>query len=119
MKAAWAKEVKDDPEIGKGKLDETLSLVGKALDHFGAPSKIEEIDGKKVETNEFRALLNETGLGNHPVMVKMFRAIGAAVSEDGNLVRGDAGPVTKKSGLEVLYPDDQPGSKSKTNQGAE
>ena len=57
---------------------ETTRLAARARDHYGAPSEIK--DGK--ETNEFRVLLNESGLGNHPVMIRMFRSIGADLSEE-------------------------------------
>jgi hypothetical protein len=107
-RADWAKQTLDDPEIGGKNLNETRLLAAKALDHFGAKSEIKEIDGKKVETNEFRKLLNESGLGEHPVMIRMFRNIGAAVSEDGTFVRNTIEPETKLSREQRLYPDDQP-----------
>lgn len=95
--AQWAKEAKDDPEIGKGNWAETETLVAKALDRFGAP-----------EGSPFRQLLDETKLGNHPELIRMFRKIGAATSEDMDFPRPDAGAQDKKGRLEVLYPDDVP-----------
>jgi hypothetical protein len=105
MKADWAKQVKDDPEIGGKKLPETLQNVAKALDNFGSKS-VKDKDGN--ETDSFRLLLNQSGLGNHPVMVRMFAKIGEAVGEDGTLPRGDRGHGQPKDRLEVLYPDDVP-----------
>jgi len=104
----WAKQTMSDPELGGKNLNETRLLAAKALDHFGARSDIKEIDGKKVETNEFRRLLNESGLGEHPVMVRMFRNIGAAVSEDGTFVRNTSEPEVKLTREQRLYPNDQP-----------
>lgn len=97
MKTDWAKESKADKELGGANWAETESLVAKALDQFGG-----------VKDSPFRKLLNETGLGNHPEMIRMFRKIGSAVSEAGELARSDAGAPTKQGREAVLYPDDVP-----------
>lgn len=108
VKADWAKATKDDPEIGGKNLPATMANVARALDHFGEPS-VKDKDGN--ETNEFRRMLNETGIGNHPALVRMFAKIGAAAGEDGALARGDKGAAVKKSPEEVLYPNDVPKEK--------
>ena len=97
IKADWAKTAQADEEIGGKNWGETQKLAAKALDHFGAP-----------KDSEFRKLLDESGFGNHPEMIRMFRKIGAAVSEDGDIVRGDEAKGKKTDRTEVLYPDDQP-----------
>ena len=104
MKSDWAKEAKADPEIGGKNWTETESFAAKALDTFGAASAK---DAEGNETNEFRLLLNESGLGNHPVMLKMFRRIGEKLGEDSTFARSEAAP-SKKSREEILYPDDVP-----------
>jgi hypothetical protein len=106
-RAAWAKEAQEDKEIGGKNWKSSLSLAAKALDHFGAPSEIKEVEGKKVETNPFRVLLNQSGLGEHPVMIRIFSNVGKALSEDGQFPRGE-GAAPKKSREEVLYPEDTP-----------
>jgi hypothetical protein len=63
----WADEVKTDKDIGGDKLAENLGVAKKALD-LGPP--------------ELKALLNESGLGNHPAVVKWAIAVGKALSED-------------------------------------
>lgn len=88
----WAKEAKADPEIGKGNWSQTEALVSKALDEFGA-----------AEGSEFRQLLDNTKLGNHPAMIRMFRQIGERLTGDTEFVRSDAGAQVKKSREEVLY----------------
>lgn len=107
MKADWAKEAQGDKEIGGSKWKETEALAAKALAAFGAPSEIKEVDGKNVETNPFRVLLNETGLGNHPVMIRMFRNIGEKLGE-GDFVRGEGGGAQKQDRVRTLYPNDKP-----------
>jgi len=105
LKTDWAKEVKADPDIGGKNWKETEALVARALDTFGAPSQLDDAGN---ETNPFRKLLNDTGLGNHPVMVRMFREIGDKVGEGGECVRGDKGAQHKPDRLQVLYPEDVP-----------
>lgn len=105
MRADWEKQVREDKNLGGAKLDETMSLVAKALDTFGAKSVK---DDKGNETNDFRLLMNETGLGNHPVMVKLLSEVGKLVGEDDSLIRPDTSPAAKQDRLEVLYPDDVP-----------
>ena len=48
--------------------EEAVSLAVRAADTFGGP--------------ELRALLEDTGLGNHPVIVRTFNEIGKRISED-------------------------------------
>lgn len=65
----WTENAKADKEFGGDKLGENLAVAKTALDKFG--------------TTELKTLLNESGLGNHPEVIRfMFRA-GKAISEDG------------------------------------
>lgn len=91
----WAEEAKNDPEIGGHAWEETEHLAAKALDTFGAP-----------KGSPFRSFLTDTGLGNHPEMIRMMRKIGAAVGEDNDFARAAAGAQIKKSTEEILYPND-------------
>jgi hypothetical protein len=89
----WADNSKSDREFGGEKLSENLGVAKKALDAFG--------------TTELRTLLNETGLGNHPELIRfMFRA-GKAISEDrmvsGSATQAKAGPRSFADLAEALY----------------
>ena len=64
----WATDSRSDKEFGGDKLDENLATAKKALDKFGTP--------------ELRTLLNESGLGNHPEIIRAFYRAGKAISED-------------------------------------
>jgi hypothetical protein len=64
----WVEQVKADKDIGGDKLDENLGVARKALEQFGTP--------------ELRDVLNMTGFGNHPEVIKAFYKIGKAISED-------------------------------------
>lgn len=91
----WAEEARNDKEIGGQAWEETEHLAAKALDTFGAP-----------KGSPFRSFLTDTGLGNHPEMIRMMRKIGAAVGEDNDFARAAAGAQIKKSTEEILYPND-------------
>lgn len=86
---SWIDEVHNDKEIGGDKLDENLAVARKAIDTFGSP--------------ELKQILNVTGLGNHPAMVKMAVAIGRAISEDGFAAGGRAAGSVKPM-EEIMFP---------------
>jgi hypothetical protein len=73
----WVASTKADKEIGGDKLDANLSVAKKALDTFGTPA--------------LRDLLNESGLGNHPEIIRAFYKAGKAISED-SFVPGGSKP---------------------------
>lgn len=83
----WHEAVKADKELGGEKLQESAATARKALD-LGPP--------------ELKEFLNTSGLGNHPLMFRWAHAVGKALSEDGNVVRGTA-PTGEKSAADVLY----------------
>lgn len=64
----WAESSKSDKEFGGDKLEENLATAKKAMDTFGTP--------------ELTELLNTSGLGNHPEIIRMFYRAGKAISED-------------------------------------
>lgn len=85
MVSGWADEVKADKDIGGDKLEASMAIAKKAID-LGPP--------------ELKELLNNSGLGNHPAVVKWAHTIGKALSED-RFVSGKAGeaPATTASRL--------------------
>lgn len=66
--ASWADQARADKEIGGDKLTANLAIAKKAVERFGSP--------------ELSRLLNETGLGNHPELIRAFWKAGQAISED-------------------------------------
>lgn len=84
----WATAVKTDKELGGDKYAENLAVAKKAIDAFGSP--------------ELRAVLKQTGLGNHPEVVRAFFRVGKQISEDAFVSGSKVAP--KKSTAEVLYP---------------
>jgi hypothetical protein len=93
QKATWADEAKKDAEIGGAKWDETVTLSARALDMLGYPAG-----------SPFRQFLTETGLGNHPEMIRAMRRIGERVSDD-SFERGNGASNTPpKSVADRWYP---------------
>ena len=62
---AWAEETK---AFYGANLEKEVGFALRAADNFGGP--------------ELRALLEQTGLGNHPVIIRTLSQIGRAISED-------------------------------------
>lgn len=63
----WRESAQADPEIGGEKFAENLAAAKHGLDTFG--------------TAELKKLLDETGVGDHPEVVRFFYKVGKANSE--------------------------------------
>ena len=74
MTQEWAESARADKEFGGEKLTESLASAKKALDAFGTP--------------ELVTLLNESGIGNHPDVIRFMVRAGKAISEDGFVLGG-------------------------------
>lgn len=68
VRQTWANDAKADKEIGGEAFDENLGVAKKALESFGTP--------------ELRTLLNESGIGNHPEVIRFMVRAGKAISSD-------------------------------------
>jgi hypothetical protein len=88
QQAAWVKDAKGDKEYGGEKFNQNIAVAVKAREAFGTP--------------EFIEMLDSSGLGNHPEMVRFLFRVGSQISE-GRMVAGspNASPRTHES---VLYP---------------
>jgi hypothetical protein len=73
---AWVESVRTDPELGGEKLAENLGVAQKFMTAFATPG--------------LRAILNQTGLGNHPELIRACFRAGKAISEDGFVPGGKA-----------------------------
>ena len=88
MSKEWAEKSTADTEFGGAALQENLGVAKKALDAFGSP--------------ELRSLLNESGLGNHPEMIRLLYRAGKAVSED-KFVGGSPNASAPKASAKAFY----------------
>ena len=64
----WAEESKSDQEFGGETFETNLEVAKTALNAFG--------------TDPFKQLLSESGLGNHPEVIRFMYRAGKAISED-------------------------------------
>jgi hypothetical protein len=90
----WLDSSKADPEIGGANWDKTIATGAMALDKLGYTAG-----------TPFRTLLNDSGLGNHPEMIRAFKRIGDAIGEDASFVRADNTGSVKKTDAELFYPN--------------
>lgn len=88
--AGWAKQAQDDKEIGGTAFGENVKVAQKAIAAFASP--------------ELKTLLDSTGLGNHPELLKFCMRIGKAIGEDTHNGTASAGG-GQRSLADRLYPN--------------
>ena len=66
--AQWAGQVQSDKELGGKNFPETEANAARFMAKFGTP--------------EFKKIMNETGGGNHPEIVRIFARVGKMMAED-------------------------------------
>lgn len=81
----WADETR---ALYGAKLEEAISYALRAADTFGGP--------------DLRALLEDTGLGNHPVIIRTLSGVGKSISED-SFCGGKPSAPKDKTFAEALY----------------
>jgi hypothetical protein len=101
----WAAELQADSEIGGAKFKGAMTDVQRALRRFGGA------DGKP--GTPLARLLHSAGLGNHPLVIKAFAAVGRSLADD--TVSGTirpAPPATERlSDAELFYGPTTPSNK--------
>lgn len=90
---AWLDTAKADTELGGANWDQTISVAAKGLDQLGF-----------TKGTPFRNLLDESGLGNHPDMIRAWSRVGKAIGEDSDFVRSGQNASVKKTDQELFYP---------------
>lgn len=88
VRGQWKTASETDPEIGGDKLAENLATAKRALNAFGS--------------EDFGKMLDETGLGNHPEVIRFLAKAGATVSED-KIVTGKTRTQTPADIADRLY----------------
>ncbi|NYT45138.1 protease [Alcaligenaceae bacterium] len=86
----WAQDSRVDKEFGGDHLTENLGIARKAMDQFATP--------------ELRTLLNESGMGNHPEVIRMFVRVGKTISED-SFVTGKQSDAQGAGSAKRFYPN--------------
>ncbi|WGR61443.1 hypothetical protein E3U26_12370 [Paracoccus ferrooxidans] len=85
---AWAGDLRKDAEFGGEKYDANVATAVKGLEAVGSL--------------ELRKMLDETGLGSHPDVVRAFWKVGQMVA-DTAVVTGQTGTSTRRSFADALY----------------
>lgn len=90
QQSQWISDLKKDPELGGADAKENIGLAVRAVQKFGGKALVE--------------LLETTGLGNHPALVRTFYLIGKGMREDDVKGTGDAAARgSERSHAEILY----------------
>ena len=86
MKTDMLAAAKADAEIGGEKFDESVATAKLAIDAYFTPT--------------FAKFLNESGLGNHPEMIRGLRKAGLPLKQDGHIAGNkDGAPLTNAKGF--------------------
>ena len=85
----WAEAAKADPEYGGAKFEENLAFAKQALSAYGTP--------------EFSKLLKDSGLGNHPEVIRFCVRAGKELAPDPKIIQGGAPGAKEKTAAEVLF----------------
>lgn len=89
VRSEWVKAIKADKEVGGKDYEANLGLARNALKAFGS--------------DELTDMLNHTGLGDNPAVVKFFVKVGKAIKEDG-MVSGVQSKAPKDA-AKILFPN--------------
>ena len=88
-KAGWRKESENDKEFGGDKFKESAELASRVFGKYG--------------NDALKTALNESGLGNHPELVRMAVKIGQAMKDDEFIHSGSKGGGQEKSAADTFY----------------
>lgn len=87
--AAWVADSQSDKEFGGEAFPQNAELAKRVIQRFGSDA--------------LKTALNDTGLGNHPELLRVFVRIGKAMSEDQLVLPKSEAGVSGKSMEEVFY----------------
>ena len=92
---AWTEALPKDKEFGGAQYEQNRLIAQKAVTQFGSPELVK--------------FLNESGLGNHPEVVRAFWKVGKALAEDRPSEAGNGasrgGGTDKEAALRAMYPN--------------
>lgn len=93
VKDSWVEQITADPDLGGKKLDETKMYAEKAFRTFA---------GSEEHYKQLRNVLEETGYGNFPPLVRWAANVGRAMSSD-KAVNGEPKGPPPKTAAQKLY----------------
>jgi hypothetical protein len=86
----WKESASADKEYGGAEFQANVAVAKHAIAQFGTP--------------ELTNLLNTSGMGNNPEVIRFFYRVGKAIGPDKIMGGAASSNVPKKSGAELLYP---------------
>lgn len=93
QKADWREATVKDPEIGGNRLQTSIDAALNFIRTHG---------GTAEQQAEFRSLMDSSGLGNHPAVVRLFARAGQAMSE-GRPLAAPKPVIQSKSRTQTMY----------------
>lgn len=84
----WVEQIRTDKELGGDNFNKTVESAKRVVDKYASDS--------------FKAILDSTGLGNHPELVKLFYKISKEMEPD-SLVLSSAAPAKELTREEKFY----------------
>ena len=90
----WLETAKNDPSIGGENFDSTISSAAQAVSLYG---------GTKVQQAEVAKVLQETGVENHPAILRLLSNITKVAAKEGSPVTSRVVPVQKASPSQMMY----------------
>jgi hypothetical protein len=84
----WLNDAKADKEIGGADFDKNVAVGKAAIDKFG--------------NDAFNTMLDDTGVGNHPAMIRFLKQVGEQLTE-GTLHQANQAPTSEKSLAERIF----------------
>lgn len=85
---SWVESIKTDKDFGGGKFNETIERAQRSLKTYGS--------------NELVDILNSSGLGDNPEVIKLLAKIDKATSDD-RIIDGRPNNNTGKAPAEIIY----------------
>ncbi len=101
---SWVKQGERDAEVGGNRYRTSVATAQSAIAQFADQEAVQ--------------FLEDSGLGDHPAMLRMFHRIGAAMADDSIVTaRGGAADQGPAARLNRLYPTMNPSTNPSTNKG--
>ena len=86
----WVETVKNDKELGGDGFTKNVEMAKRVVERYGSDA--------------LKQALTDSGLGNHPELVRFVARIGHAMSEDQLVIPGAGTPSGKKFMEDIFYP---------------
>ena len=87
----WIENIVSDKEFGGEKVQENIKIAQRVIEKFGTP--------------QLRELFNQTHLGNHPELMRVFYRIGLGMKDDRVITGDGTAPAGQTTIAKTLYPN--------------